>query len=65
MTLIYYDNTFPKHQLANLRPMLSEKLGSDILFVPKDLTILQNATKEQLMVVKEAIELALLSQEDN
>ena len=65
MTLIYYNNTFPKHQLANLHRVLSEKLGSDILFVPKDLTILQNASKEQLMVVKEAVESALLAQENN
>ena len=38
---------------------IKEKLGEDILFVPKDFHVILNATTEQLEAAKSALEVAI------
>lgn len=59
MTLIYYDEQLPKHDLYKLCERIREILGSDVLFLPKSFSAYLNAPTEQLIAAKNAIEAAL------
>ena len=48
MTIIYYSTEYPREQLYRMSQAIKEKLGEDILFVPKDFHVILNATTEQL-----------------
>ena len=59
MTLIYYDEQLPKHDLYKLCERIREILGSEVLFLPKSFSAYLNAPIEQLIAAKNAIEAAL------
>lgn len=59
MTLIYYDEQLPKHDLYKLCERIREILGSEVLFLPKSFSAYLNAPTEQLIAAKNAIEAAL------
>jgi hypothetical protein len=59
MTIVYYSTDYPKEQLYKLSQAIKDKIGEDVLFVPKDFHVLLNATTEQLNDAKQAIELAI------
>jgi hypothetical protein len=59
MTIVYYSTDYPKEQLYKLSQAIKDKIGKDVLFVPKDFHVLLNATTEQLNDAKQAIELAI------
>lgn len=59
MTLIYYDEQLPKHDLYELCKRIREILGGDVLFLPKSFSAYLNAPTEQLIAAKNAIEAAL------
>lgn len=65
MTLIYYDSSYPKEHIPKLKQIFVEKFGSDVLIIPKEFTVLQNASKAQLITAKNTIECALALQENN
>lgn len=59
MTIVYYSTDYPKEQLYKLSQAIKDRIGEDVLFVPKDFHVLLNATTEQLNDAKQAIELAI------
>ena len=59
MTLIYYDEQLPKHELYELCEKVRKSLGSDVLFLPKSFSAYLNAPTEQLIAAKNIIEAAL------
>ena len=59
MTLIYYDEQLPKHDLYKLCERIRESLGSEVLFLPKSFNAYLNASTEQLIAAKNAINAAL------
>lgn len=59
MTLIYYDEQLPKHDLYKLCERIREILGDEVLFLPKSFSAYLNAPTEQLIAAKNAIETAL------
>ena len=59
MTLIYYDEQLPKLDLYKLCERIRESLGSEVLFLPKSFNAYLNASTEQQITAKNAIEAAL------
>ena len=59
MTIVYYSTEYPKEQLYKLNQAIKDRIGEDVLFVPKDFHVILNATTEQLNEAKQAIELAI------
>ena len=59
MTLIYYDVNMPKQNLHELSKKLRETIGDEVLFLPKGFDVYLNASREQLISAKNAIESAL------
>lgn len=59
MTLIYYDVNMPQQNLHELSKKLRETIGDEVLFLPKGFDVYLNASREQLISAKNAIESAL------
>ena len=59
MTLIYYDVNMPKQSLHELFKKIREVIGDEALFLPKGFDVYLNASREQLIFAKNAIESAL------
>lgn len=64
MTLIYYDINVPKDNLYSLSQKIRETIDDEVLFVPKSFDIYLNASKEQLLSIKNTIDAALKLQEN-
>jgi hypothetical protein len=59
MTLIYYDNSTPKQSLYKMSKVLKNSFEDDVLFIPKEFDVIQKASREQLLSIKQHIEEAL------
>ena len=59
MTLIYYDNNTPKQTLYKISKILKSSFADDILFLPKEFDVVEKASREQLLIVKQQIDEAL------
>lgn len=59
MTLIYYDINVPKDNLYILSQKIRETVDDAVLFVPKSFDVYLNASKEQLLSIKNTIDAAL------
>lgn len=64
MTLIYYDINVPKDNLYILSQKIRETVDDAVLFVPKSFDIYLNASKEQLLSIKNTIDAALALKEN-
>lgn len=58
MTLIYYDNNTPKQTLYKISEILKNSFD-DVLFLPKEFDVIEKASREQLLIVKQRIDEAL------
>ena len=59
MTIVYFDYQTPKQDIYNLAKVLREHFGKNILLLPKNLEVFQDASKEQLLSIKKVIDEAL------
>lgn len=59
MTLIYYDNNTPKQTLYKISKILKDSFDDDVLFIPKEFDVIEKASREQLLIVKQRIDEAL------
>ena len=59
MTLIYYDNNTPKQALFKMSEILKNSFDDDVLFLPKEFDVVEKASREQLLIVKQRIDDAL------
>lgn len=64
MTLIYYDINVPKDNLYILSQKIRETVDDAVLFVPKSFDVCLNASKEQLLSIKNTIDAALALKEN-
>lgn len=64
MTLIYYDINVPKDNLYILSQKIRETVDDAVLFVPKSFDVYLNASKEQLLSIKNTIDAALALKEN-
>lgn len=58
MTLIYYDNNTPKQALYKISEILKNSFD-DVLFLPKEFDVVEKASREQLLIIKQRIDDAL------
>lgn len=59
MTLIYYDNNTPKQALYKILEILKNSFDDDVLFLPKEFDVVEKASREQLLIIKQRIDDAL------
>lgn len=59
MTIIYFDNHYPAETFWKISKAVKEKLGDDVLFLPKDFDVITDCSIEQLESVKRLIEAAI------
>ena len=59
MTLIYYDINTPKQALYKISEILKNSFDDDVLFLPKEFDVIEKASREQLLIVKQRIDEAL------
>ena len=59
MTLIYYDSNTPKQTLYKISKILKDSFDDDVLFIPKEFDVIEKASREQLLIVKQRIDEAL------
>ena len=59
MTVIYYDNNFPKDQLGNIRKQVMNIVKDDVLILPKNFDILLDCSLDQLISVKGILDTAI------
>lgn len=65
MTLVYYDtDKYKAEQIHRVAQTLEEKLNDKILFLPKDFSVIINATVEQLEYAKQMLEAAIKLKEN-
>lgn len=64
MILIYYDINVPKDNLYILSQKIRETVDDAVLFVPKSFDVYLNASKEQLLSIKNTIDAALALKEN-
>ena len=56
MTLIYYDNNTPKQTLFKMSEILKNSFDDDVLFLPKEFDVVEKASREQLLIIKQRID---------
>ena len=59
MTIIYYTTQYPADTLWKISKAFKEKLGDDVLFLPKDFDVITDCSVEQLESAKSLLEAAI------
>ena len=63
MTLVYFESSMKHQDMYILAEQLKTVYKDEILFIPKEFSVLLNASKEQLLAAKKSIEAALVLKE--
>ena len=65
MTLLYIDDSLPHDKLFNLVSKVCTMVNDEVLVLPKSFNLMLNASTEQLIAAKNAIDAALKLRENN
>ena len=64
MTIVYLDtDRFTAVKLKHFADVLRNKLNDEVLFLPKDITVLADCTAEQLKQIRKTLDAAIASKE--
>jgi hypothetical protein len=64
MTIVYLDtDRFTAEALKRFADILRDKLDDEVLFLPKDITVISNCSAEQLKQIRKMLDAAIASKE--
>lgn len=59
MNILYYDDSLPKENLMKLFRAIQDKVGSDLIAVPKNFELVLDCPAERLLEIRDMIDKAL------
>ena len=59
MNILYYDDSLPKENLMKLFRAIQDKVGSDLIAVPKNFELILDCPAERLLEIRDMIDKAL------
>lgn len=59
MNILYYDDSLPKENLLKLVHHVQDKIGYDLVVVPKNFELFLDVSEKQLLAVRDMIDKAL------
>lgn len=59
MNILYYDDSLPKENLMKLFKVIKNKVGADLIAVPKNFELVLDCPAERLLEIRNMIDKAL------
>lgn len=59
MNILYYDDSLPKESLVKLFKVIQDKVGPDLIAVPKNFELILDCPAEHLLEIRNMIDKAL------
>lgn len=59
MNILYYDDSLPKENLMKLFKVIKNKVGADLIAVPKSFELVLDCPAERLLKIRDMIDKAL------
>lgn len=64
MNILYYDTTVPYEKLYTIVKHVREAIGEELIVLPKSFELLTDCTEKQLLEVKDMIDKALYTKQN-
>lgn len=59
MNILYYDDSLPKENLMKLVRAVKDKVGSDLIVIPKNFELILDCPADRLLDIRDMIDRAL------